>query len=113
MADYANYVGRKINSLDKLQESFDNYNHIILLNSKQVFGVSMCGWFYTNIMNGDNYVISDYGIGKFNKSGIDWVINAEKDIEKFLKINQKISNDFIDKDNSYETKPNVRNKLGL
>lgn len=113
MSEYANYIGQKINSIDKLKESFDNFNHIMPLDAKQVFSVSLRGWFYANISNGDNYVISEYGIAKFSKHGMDWAVNSEAAIEKFLKVSKKISDSFLELDNNYEKKPTVRDKLGL
>lgn len=113
MSDNQNYVGRKIDNLNQLKEAFDNFNHFIHLEAKQVYSVSLRGWFYTNLMTGDNYVISDYGIAKFTKSGMDWVVNAENSIQKFIQVNKKISNDFIMEDNIPEKRSNVRDKLGL
>lgn len=113
MSEYANYIGRKIDNIDKLKENFDSFNHIMPLEAKQIFSVSLRGWFYTNISNGDNYVISEYGIAKFSKNGMDWVINSENTIQKFIQISKKISDSFIDSENIYDTKFKVRDKLGL
>lgn len=112
MTEYANYIGKKINNITEVKEEFDNFNHIIQLNHAQVFSVSLRGWFYFNIITGDNYVISEYGIAKFTKSGMDWAINEESVIEKFMRINRKVSEDYINKQNT-KLNNNIREKLGL
>lgn len=113
MSENKNYVGRKIDNSVALKEAFDSFNHFMPLEAKQVYSVSLRGWFYNNLVNGDNYVISDYGITKFTNHGMDWVVNAEASIEKFIRINKKISEDFIAKENTQERRSNVRDKLGL
>lgn len=112
MTEYANYIGNKINNITEVKEEFDNFNHLIQLNHTQVFSVSLRGWFYFNLITGDNYVISEYGIAKFTKAGMDWAINEESVVAKFIRINRKVSEDYMDKQN---TKPNnnIREKLGL
>lgn len=113
MTEYANYIGNKISNITEIKEEFDNFNHLIQLNHTQVFSINLRGWFYFNLITGDNYVISEYGIAKFTKSGMDWAINEESTVLKFMKVNRKVSENYIDKPSNTKLNNNIREKLGF
>lgn len=112
MSEYENYKGQKIESIESLKEEFDNFNHITILDHTQLFCKSnLRGWFYFNIVTRDTYAISEHGIAKFNSVGLDWVINDEKALTKFMNVNKKISETYAP--DIPEVKSNVKSKLGL
>lgn len=95
MSDYKNHIGQPIADYEQLKEHFLGFNHLIHLNNQQTFcTVSLNGMFFHNLINGDNYVISQYGIGKFSREGFHWSINDDKGLAKFIYVNQKISEQY-------------------
>lgn len=112
--EYKNYVGNELDILDELKEAFDSFNHFILLDPKFVYSSSLRGWFYSNMINGESYVISSYGIGNYTEKGLKWCLNDESKIRKFLNVNAKISMDYDEPVHEINVKKNnIKKKLGL
>lgn len=100
---FANYIGEEIYNRSEIKNKMNLFNHMMELDTNLAIHVKCCielrGDVFYNGLNGDTYIVSKYGITSFNNHSnlIVWHFNEASVIEKFLKMNQIISDNYVAK----------------